>query len=136
MLTIYNYSTVYTDDGEYAEPILIQGLLSINRAVNGDSVAIEMLRSGRNVIVEFGSWSKSERDALRDAAREVGADVELRYVTAPIDELWQRITDRGTGSQFGARSVREDELAAWASWFEVPTVDEFAQYDRPFDAPD
>lgn len=100
------------------------------------SVAIEMLRSGRDVVVEFGSWSRAERDALRDAAREVGADVELRYVTAPIDELWRRITDKGTESQFGARSIREDELAAWASWFDVPTADEFAEYDRPFDAPD
>lgn len=100
------------------------------------SVAIEMLRSGRNVVVEFGSWSRAERDSLRDAAREVGADVELRYVTAPIDELWQRITDKGPDSQFGARSIREDELAAWASWFDVPTADEFAEYDRPFDAPD
>lgn len=96
------------------------------------AIALELLRAGRNVVIEFGSWTRDERDRLRDSARDTGAAVELRYVTAPTDELWQRLADRGNDTRFGARAVDEAELAAWASLFEVPTADEFAEYDPPF----
>ena len=40
-------------------------------------VAQDMLRLGQIVIVEWGTWARSERDALPLAARELGAAVEL-----------------------------------------------------------
>lgn len=99
------------------------------------AIAVEMLRHGRNVVIEFGSWTRVERDALRRSAREVGAAVELRYVTAPVDELWQRLTDRGRATRFGAPPVDLAEIAAWSALFEVPTTEELAQYDPPVDFP-
>src|SRR5215472_8197689 len=35
-----------------------------------------LLRLGQIVIIEWGTWGKSERDALRKGAREIGAEVE------------------------------------------------------------
>jgi predicted kinase len=94
-----------------------------------------MLRHGRNVVIEFGSWTRAERDALRESARDVGAAVELRYVTAPVDELVQRLADRGADTRFGSRMVDAAEIEAWAALFEAPTPGELAEYDPPADFP-
>ncbi len=40
-----------------------------------------LLTLGSMVIIEWGSWGKSERDALRLGARALGAAVELHYLS-------------------------------------------------------
>jgi predicted kinase len=100
------------------------------------AIAVEMLRHGRTVVIEFGSWTRAERDALLRSGREVGADVELRYVTAPVDELVQRLAGRDGATRFGSRPVDVAEIEAWAELFEAPTPVELAEYDPPADFPD
>ncbi|WP_434048490.1 MULTISPECIES: AAA family ATPase [Sorangium] len=39
--------------------------------------AEELLRAGVAVIIEFGSWSRAEREAIRQAAVRAGASTEL-----------------------------------------------------------
>jgi len=39
----------------------------------------ELLALGLTVIIEWGTWGRSERDALRLGARALGAAVELHY---------------------------------------------------------
>ena len=46
------------------------------------------------VVVEWGTWSRAERDALRERARALGAAVELRFLEASPSELWRRIESR------------------------------------------
>src|SRR5690348_1028129 len=48
----------------------------------------ELLALGVSVIIEWGTWGRSERDALRLRARELGAAVELHYVSASVDVLF------------------------------------------------
>jgi predicted kinase len=43
----------------------------------------ELLATGKaNVIIEWGTWARSERDVLREQARQLGAAVELHYLEA------------------------------------------------------
>jgi predicted kinase len=42
-------------------------------------LAQDFLALGHNVILEWGTWGKSERDALRTGARALGAAVELHF---------------------------------------------------------
>ena len=93
------------------------------------TLSLDVLRSGQNVVIEWGVWTRAERDALRDTARSSGAPVELRYVTADIDELWRRIVERDLEGRWGARAIRRDELDEWAKVYEPPTDDELATYD-------
>ena len=37
----------------------------------------DLLRLGQTAVIEWGTWSKAERDMLREAARKLGASVEL-----------------------------------------------------------
>ena len=54
-------------------------------------LAQEVLRLGLSVVLDFGLWTRSERDEFRAAARGLGVGVELHYLDVPTDELWRRI---------------------------------------------
>jgi predicted kinase/predicted enzyme related to lactoylglutathione lyase len=99
-------------------------------ALQGEQ-ALQLLRFGTNVIIEWGVWTRSERDVLRDQARSLGARVELRYQTAPPEELWRRIVERDREGAWGSRSIRRDELDEWVELYEPPTDEELAAYDQP-----
>jgi predicted kinase len=94
-------------------------------------LALDLLCAGSNVVIEWGVWTRDERDALRDAARELGAAVELRYVSAPVDELWRRILERDREGRWSSRSIARSDLEEWSETYEPPTEEELARYDRP-----
>lgn len=94
-------------------------------------LSLELLARGRDVIIEWGVWTRAERDALRDAAREVGAAVELRHTTAPLDELWRRIVERDREGRWSSRPITRSELEEWSQVYEPPSEDELATYDPP-----
>ena len=94
-------------------------------------LALDLLRAGSNVVIEWGVWARTEREALRDAARAIGAAVELRYVSAPLDELWRRIVERDLAGRWGSRSITRSELEEWSETYEPPTEEELATYDMP-----
>ena len=94
-------------------------------------LALDLLCAGGNVVIEWGVWTREERDALRDAARAAGAAVELRYVSAPVDELWRRIVARDLEGRWSSRSITRAELEEWSERYEQPTDDELAAYDNP-----
>ena len=92
-------------------------------------LSLALLRAGQNVVIEWGVWAREERDALRNAARKIGAPVELHYLTATTDELWTRIAKRDLEGRWGSRSIRRHELDEWARKYEPPTDEEFRTYD-------
>lgn len=93
------------------------------------TLAQQLLTRGQIVIIEWGTWARSERDALRVRARELGAAVELRYVTAPIDVLFERVRTRGMEDP----PMTREQLERAAAIFMEPAADEMALYDKPSD---
>lgn len=87
--------------------------------------AQDILRLGGTAIIEWGTWGRTERDALRDGARALGASVELRFLDAPVEVLHQRMTLRGREDP----PMTLEQLAAYAAAIERPTAEEFASYD-------
>ncbi len=94
-------------------------------------LAERLLRLGGQVIVEWGTWGRSERDRLRTMARAAGAAVELRFVDAPIDVLWQRVEARGLEARHGSRSLTRADMLGYAQMFQAPDDAELALYDAP-----
>lgn len=94
-------------------------------------LALDLLRVGTTVVIEWGLWARAERDQMRVAARRLEAGVELHYLDAPVDELHARITARGRELHLTGRSITLDELREWATIIEPPTADEFALFDPP-----
>ena len=89
-------------------------------------VAKDILRLGATVLIEWGTWSRSERDALRSEARELGSSVELCYLDVPLAELWRRIRARDTEDP----PITRSELDDWSRSFQQPDEAEMRLYDR------
>lgn len=90
-------------------------------------LARQLLALGLVVIIEWGTWGRSERDALRLGAGALGAAVELHFLDAPDDILYDRIQRRAQED----RPITRDELTRWRTIFQPPTPDELSLFDAP-----
>jgi predicted kinase len=88
-------------------------------------VGRQLLRLGLTVIIEWGTWGRSERDALRAGARDLGASVELHYLSAPEETLLERIQRRAREDP----PIERSAIARWFASFEAPTAEEMALFD-------
>jgi predicted kinase len=91
------------------------------------SMAQSLLKLGISVIIEWGTWGRSERDALREGARTLAAGVELQFLDAPVEELFRRAQLRVMESP----PMTREDLQRWSDGFERPTVEEMALFDKP-----
>jgi predicted kinase len=87
-------------------------------------VAKRCLVLGCNVILEWGFWSREERDFYRREAEALGAKVQLIYLAVEPDELWRRLERRNADLPEGSFTVTKEELDLWSSWFQEPSADE------------
>jgi predicted kinase len=88
-------------------------------------VARQLLSAGGTAILEWGTWARTERDKLREEARDLGARTELVYLTAPPEVLFERISTRGREDP----PVTREAVHEWTAAFEVPTEEELALFD-------
>jgi predicted kinase len=92
-------------------------------------LAFELLAAGRSCILDFGLWSREERDALRVRARAQGVRVELHFLDVEPDELLRRIDTRYADEPHTTAEITAEQLAAWVSSFEAPSEDELRLFD-------
>jgi predicted kinase len=97
-------------------------------------VGLRALELGSNVVIDFGLWSRDERSALRTAAANVGADVEICYFRLTPAEQRERLHRRQTDASHTTWPMSEAELTEWAKRFDVPTPGEL-DGTEPIDAP-
>lgn len=88
--------------------------------------AQQLITRRQTVIIEWGTWARSERDALRLRARELGAAVELHFLSASVDVLLDRIERRRMENP----PISRAQLLEWADAFQAPTPDETALFDN------
>lgn len=94
------------------------------------SLAKELLLRGETVAVDWGMWSRAERDRLRGWCREHAVAVELRVLDAPIEELWRRVDARNGGP--GETTITRGHLEMFArDLFDAPPPEEQALFDDP-----
>ena len=86
----------------------------------------KLLSTGVTVIIEWGTWGKSERDALRIGAKELGASVELHYLSVPADILFSRIQTRGKENP----PIQRSDIDGWFKVFQAPTAEEMDLFDK------
>ena len=91
-------------------------------------LAKEWLALGHTVLIEWGTWGRSERDTLRLGARELGAAVELRFFDEPVEELFARVQRRGTEGP----PLTLDDLRRYEAVFQRPTPEESNLFDPPY----
>lgn len=89
-----------------------------------------LLTLGISVILEWGFWARVERDDMREAARALGAEVELRFLDVPFDELVRRVVERTAN---GGIPITADHMERYRATFQPPTDAEMRLFDPPLE---
>ena len=89
--------------------------------------SIELIESGINVVLEWGFWTKTERDFAKEFYRSHGIDCEFHYIDIS-DETWKaRLKKRNSAiiaEETSAYYVDDGLAQKCASIFEVPSEEE------------
>ena len=94
-------------------------------------LAQDVLRLGLSVVLDFGLWTRAERDEMRSEARGLGVGVELHYLDVPTDELWRRIEARNAEPPWDSYPIGRAHLDGWRRMFQAPDAAERALFDPP-----
>jgi predicted kinase len=87
-------------------------------------IGLRALELGINVVIDFGLWGRDERSALRQAAADLGAAVEMRYLELPPTEQRRRLDRRQAQEPHTTWHMSDRELVEWAALISVPTPGE------------
>lgn len=93
-------------------------------------IAARVLQLGLDVVLDWGFWSRNERDDYRARAKALGADAVVRFLDVPIAKLWARIARRNTDLPPATFHIDEADLKLWSNSFEPPTADELEEQVR------
>lgn len=88
--------------------------------------AQELLTRRLTVIIEWGTWARSERDSLRERAKSLGAANELHYLAASAEILFDRIQRRKREDP----PIKHEDVLQWFSVFQEPTSEELKLFDE------
>jgi len=90
------------------------------------SVALQALRLGTSVVLDFGLWGRDERSALRWLARSAGVACQVIYLPVDPDVQLARIAHRQATTPHQTFPMSEADLRQWREMFEVPDAAELA----------
>lgn len=97
-------------------------------------IGLRAIELGVNVVIDFGLWGRDERSALRRAASNRAAAVEMRYFDLTPAEQRRRLDRRQAEEPHTTWHMSDDELATWADIIAVPTAGEL-DGSEPIDDP-
>jgi predicted kinase len=88
------------------------------------TVALQALRLGTDVVLDFGLWGRDERSALRWLAAAAGASCRVIYL--PVDEAVQRarIAHRQATAPHTTFPMNDADISGWRRQFQAPDAAE------------
>ena len=101
-------------------------------------LALRTLGLGVNVVLDWGLWTRAERDRYRTEAQGLGIRVVLCVLDPPREELRRRLAARNADLPAGTFRIDETQLDRALRRFERPAPSELALFDHAitYDAPD
>lgn len=89
----------------------------------------QLTLAGLTVVLDYGFWLRSERDAKRAWARAHGVAVELHVLDVPFDELVRRVEARDGVIEPYAVPLNRALLTSYLPAFDLPGPEEQALFD-------
>ena len=93
------------------------------------ALALRALGLGVNVVLDWGLWTRKERDRYRTEAQGFGIRVVLCVLDPSREELVRRLAARNADLPAGTFRIDEAQLDRALRWFERPTASELALFD-------
>ena len=87
-------------------------------------LAVETLRLGTSVVLDFGFWARDERSALRWLARSAGASCQVVYLPVDREAQLARIAHRQASVPHQTFPMTLADVDRWREMFEVPDAPE------------
>ena len=87
-------------------------------------VAERVLAMGGDVVLDFGFWSREERDDFRARARRLGVGFRLHFMDVPIPELFARMEARNRVRDGRTFFIPREEMEKYIPLFEPLHPDE------------
>ena len=95
--------------------------------------AKQMLQNSISIIIEWGTWGRTEREKLRDEAKNVGAVVKFYYLDISREILKERVLMRNQQTDRHEFYIPPEEIETFLDEcfksFQIPTPEELATYD-------
>jgi predicted kinase len=88
------------------------------------TLALQALRIGTGVVLDFGLWSRDERSALRWLGASAGATCEVVYLPVGPAVQRARVALRQATSPHTTFPMTGDDLDSWREQFEAPDAAE------------
>lgn len=91
-------------------------------------MAAKLLYKDVDVILDFGLWSRVERDEFRARAHTLNAKTQLHFLNVPHETLFERLEKRNKQVRVSNESfyIPPDMLKEWLPLFEAPNDEELA----------
>lgn len=83
-------------------------------------VAAQVLSRGISVILDFGFWSRKEREEFRNRAKGLSVCFQIHYMDVPKEELFRRLRQRNANKSRDSIVFSPESLEEWYDQFEVP----------------
>ena len=83
-------------------------------------VAASALKRGLDVILDFGTWAKEERDDFRNRAAALGAETKIHFLDVPFDELLVRLEARNQLSPEEVTIIPPSKMKEYLPHFQLP----------------
>jgi predicted kinase len=87
-------------------------------------LTMQLLRSDRDVILDFGFWSRSSRDEARSKAKAAGASIKLYSIACAEETMRQRVLKRSADLPAGTLLIDENAIQLFKERFEPLNEDE------------
>ncbi|WP_374216334.1 AAA family ATPase [Frankia sp. R82] len=84
------------------------------------SIALQALRLGTSVVLDYGLWGRDERSALRWLARSAGAASQVVYLPVDTDTQLARIAHRQATAPHQTFPMSAADVDRWREQFQVP----------------
>lgn len=88
--------------------------------------AVEILRAGSSVILDFGFWARDERASLSWLASTVGASARTLYLPIARETQAERVAKRWRDTPEQTWEITQADLDEWRELLEPPDSDELA----------
>jgi predicted kinase len=95
-------------------------------------LAARLLVLGTNVILDFGFWSREEREDFRLRAKEMGAGSEVHFLDVPEEVLLRRLAERNTQSSERVFHIPVEMMKSYMALFQAPTPDEWERREEEY----
>ena len=88
------------------------------------AVAARSLALGMSVILDFGFWSREEREGFRGRAAALGARSRVHALVVAKEDLWARLEQRNADLLPHTFKISREQLDTWWALFEPPSHEE------------